>query len=830
MKKNIIVLGLVVLNLISLAVMAKTSVYTIKSLAEYQSAEAKAIAGDTILWAAGTFHDVVWAIGKDGIHVKAERPGAVIFSGSSKVEIKASGTTFIGFQFIGGKADGDVFKISGSNNRVEQLNFSGYHSNYYLNITTTGRRNVVRHCNFEKKPEDKQTSVLQIQVDEKEPGYNVVSHCSFKNHTAPPNAGGDYGIEALRIGYSYQAKFISRSIVEYCYFYRCNGDGEVISSKARENVYRYNTFDDNGESHFTLRHGSDNVVYGNFFLKGAGLRIKEGQNQMVYNNYFETGNYWTIRLENYKVDPLKNIVIAHNTFANSGSMRLGGKGDFPPADVKIANNFFYKSTAPVVDDLTGKETFSGNAIQETQKPNLSGFYAVNNPVHVNSAGLIQPVKRISEKKAFTPVAVLDIPELNDDPQIGLDISGNKRPGKVKSAGCFEPSGKAREVKPYASAQNTGPDYLRKNIGLALQVVENVWKGTVTKANQMMKEEPVTVTASTCKRSAGGKNDFYSEGDYWWPDPVNPTGPYIQKDGQTNPENFVAHRHAMIRLSEISATLTSAWLLTGKPKYADQVLKHLNAWFVAPETRMNPNMLYAQAIWGRFTGRGIGLIDAYHFVEVVRSVKMLEKHGGLTAEQVAPVKAWFSEFLNWMTTHQYGIDEMNAKNNHGTCWAVTAAAMADLTGNKEILKMCADRFKTVFLPAQMADDGSFPLELKRTKPYGYSLFNIDAMCNLAEILSTPDDNLWEFSTPDGKNLKKGMEYIFPFIADKSKWPFAKDIYIWEEWPVRQSSLLFAGLAYQNEEYIATFLRLPANPTHPEVIRNVPVRHPVIWLVK
>jgi hypothetical protein len=131
---------------------------------------------------------------------------------------------------------------------------------------------------------------------------------------------------------------------------------------------------------------------------------------------------------------------------------------------------------------------------------------------------------------------------------------------------------------------------------------------------------------------------------------------------------------------------------------------------------------------------------------------------------------------------------------------------------------------------MADDGSFPQELRRTKPYGYSLFNIDAMCNLAELLSTPEDNLWDFQTPDGKSLKKGMEYIFPFIADKSKWQFAKDIYIWDEWPVRQSSLLFAGLAYQNEAYINTFLRLPAKPTHPEVIRNLPVRHPVIWLTK
>ena len=824
------VFGFVFLFLISVPGLAKISVYSVNSLTEYLAAEAKAIPGDTISWDAGTFQDVILVIGKDGITIKSERPGATIFSGSSKVEIKANRITFSGFQFMGGKADGDVCRISGSNNLIEQLNFSGYHSNYYLNVTTTAQHNTIRYCNFERKPEDKQTSVMQIQVDEKQPGYHLVSHCSFKNHTAPPNAGGDYGIEALRIGYSYQAKFISRTIVEYCYFYRCNGDGEVISSKARENIYRYNTFDDNGESHFTLRHGSDNVVYGNFFLKGAGLRIKEGQNQMVYNNYFETGNYWTIKLENYKVDPLKNIVIAHNTFANSGSMKLGGKGDFQPAEVQLTNNLFFKSTAPVLDDLTGKETFYGNAFQEAQDQNIAGFYVPNTAILINSEGFFQPEKRISEGKARVPIQILDIPELNDDPQIRLDISGNKRSNKNKSAGNFEPSRKANPVKPHATVQNTGPDYLQKNTGLAQRIIENIRKETIVQAEQLMKEKPVTVTDSSCKRSAGGINDFYSEGDYWWPDPANPTGPYIQKDGQTNPENFVDHRHAMIRLSEISATLTSAWLLTGKQKYADQVLKHLNAWFVAPETRMNPNMLYAQAIWGRFTGRGIGLIDAYHFVEVVRSFKVMESNKGLSPEQLQPVKAWFSDFLNWMTTHQYGIDEMNARNNHGTCWAVTAAAMADLAGNQEVTKLCTDRFKTVFLPAQMADDGSFPQELRRTKPYGYSLFNIDAMCNLAEILSTPENNLWEFQTPDGKSLKKGMEYIFPFIADKSKWPFAKDIYIWDEWPVRQSSLLFAGMAYQNKEYITTFLRLPANPTHPEVIRNVPVRHPVIWLVK
>ena len=199
------------------------------------------------------------------------------------------------------------------------------------------------------------------------------------------------------------------------------------------------------------------------------------------------------------------------------------------------------------------------------------------------------------------------------------------------------------------------------------------------------------------------------------------------------------------------------------------------------------------------------------------------------DESAKIKKWFVDFLKWMTTHPYGIEEMNAKNNHGTCWFVTASIMAVLTDNKERIEFCRNRFKTDLLPNQMAVDGSFPLELSRTKPYGYSLFNMDAMANLAQILSTPDDNLWKYKTDNGRSLQKGMEFIYPYIRDKSTWPFPKDVYIWDRWPVRQSCLLFAGLACQNSSYIETFLKLPTLPTNPEVIRNLPVRHPVIWLI-
>src|SRR4051812_34429677 len=80
------------------------------------------------------------------------------------------------------------------------------------------------------------------------------------------------------------------------------------------------------------------------------------------------------------------------------------------------------------------------------------------------------------------------------------------------------------------------------------------------ANRYLAEKPITVTASQSPRSAGGKHDFFSEGDYWWPDPKNPDGPYVQRDGMTNPENFVAHRQALMRLSVQMPALSAVWLL------------------------------------------------------------------------------------------------------------------------------------------------------------------------------------------------------------------------------------------------------------------------------
>jgi hypothetical protein len=143
----------------------------------------------------------------------------------------------------------------------------------------------------------------------------------------------------------------------------------------------------------------------------------------------------------------------------------------------------------------------------------------------------------------------------------------------------------------------------------LSLVPEVLRAQIMQeAEWALQQEPITVTSETSPRTAGGKHDFFSEGDYWWPNPASPDSPYIQRDGMTNPNNFVAHRLAMIRFSRIVGALASAYMLTHDAKYYQLALKHCNAWFVDTVTRMNPNLLYAQAIKGRFTGRGIGIID------------------------------------------------------------------------------------------------------------------------------------------------------------------------------------------------------------------------------
>lgn len=368
---------------------------------------------------------------------------------------------------------------------------------------------------------------------------------------------------------------------------------------------------------------------------------------------------------------------------------------------------------------------------------------------------------------------------------------------------------------------------------AFDLIEVERDRILEKAEEYLGAEPETVASNVCERSEGTPHDFYSEGDYWWPNPEDPDGAYIRRDGETNPANFVAHRKAMVQFSDIIGTLTSAYIIVGKDdskqaeQYAAAAVRHLKAWFVDGKTRMNPSLLYGQAIKGKHSGRSIGIIDTIHLCEVARGAKILGQSNSFAPKDFAAVKQWFADYLNWINSHEYGLKEKLHHNNHGVCWSLQAAAFADLVGDEEVLAWVRNQFKTVYLAEMMNDEGGFPEELARTKPYGYSLFVIDAMAGLAQIASTDQDNLWAFELPDKRGMKLGMQFIVPFIKDKSKWKLPPDVQYWDEWPVRHPSLLLGGIHLDKAYYVRAWQRLEADPKTFEVLRNLPLRHPLLW---
>ena len=346
------------------------------------------------------------------------------------------------------------------------------------------------------------------------------------------------------------------------------------------------------------------------------------------------------------------------------------------------------------------------------------------------------------------------------------------------------------------------------------------------AAQYVDLPPRTITSYSSPRSPGGPHDYFSQADYFWPNPADPGGKYIDRDGQSNPDNFNDHRKAMIALSIQMPALTAAWLLTRDSRYGKHAADHLRAWFIALDTRMNPNLEYSQGVHGVSTGRSYGIIDTLHLVEVARAASILAPKMLTTLEQES-LQVWFREYLHWMKTSEKGIAERKTINNHAICWALQAAEFARLVGDEDIRNEVRTQYKDLFIPDQMAPNGSFPKELARTKPYSYSIFNFDTMAMLCQSLQDDRDDLFAFALPDGRGICKGAAFLYPYLRDKTTWPYKKDVEHFESLPVRSPGLLFTGLTCRHEDYLQLWTHLNPDPTDPEIIRNYPVRQPLLW---
>jgi hypothetical protein len=436
----------------------------VNSVSSFNAAQGIIGTGDTIAWINGNYANIDITVSKSGICVKSESSGGVVFSGSSKCMLSGDAVSFGGFQYIGGDiGTGEIIVIKGNGIRLSEINFSNYFAKKYVHIEAETQYNEIIHCNFENKPAAAAIGcTIQISTSPTVPGYHKIRYCSFSNYQG---TGGDYGNEPIRIGLGAEAANISRTVIEYCYF--CNtwrGDSETISVKCCENIIRYCTQEANPGGMFVFRIGDRNVAYGNFFITGSGgIRIKEANFIYCYNNYFEsagiTGQSNAITLD-YVSPNCKYIFFLYNTFVDCGNIDLGGTG---PSNIHFANNVFKKNSGAILTNPNGQTRWLGNIYWGTLGvPIDSGMWHIDPQLQFTIEGffgLSASSPAINASDTALP-AFLDIADIDDDPFILKDISGQSRPAirSLKDVGCDEYT-TGPMINRILKPQDTGPSYL-----------------------------------------------------------------------------------------------------------------------------------------------------------------------------------------------------------------------------------------------------------------------------------------------------------------------------------------------------------------------------------
>lgn len=293
------------------------------------------------------------------------------------------------------------------------------------------------------------------------------------------------------------------------------------------------------------------------------------------------------------------------------------------------------------------------------------------------------------------------------------------------------------------------------------------------ADSALKKPELSVTDKGMTPPGGLKHDYLSLSAYWWPDDSKPDGlPWIRKDGHVNPASKNDQSDG-VRLADFTArvqNLTLAWYFSGEQKYADKAASLLRTWFITPQTRMNPNLNYAQDVPGISPGRNAGVLDGRYFsTRIVDSLVLLGGNPAWTDNDEQQMRAWMQDYLTWLQGSKIAKKEGRTENNHGNWYVTQVSGIAWYLGDKAVIGDMAKLMKSK-LDVQLKPDGTQPAELARTRSFHYSYFNLQAISMMAVLAQKNGIDLWHYRTSQGGSVLKSLDFMARFTDPALPWPY------------------------------------------------------------
>lgn len=296
---------------------------------------------------------------------------------------------------------------------------------------------------------------------------------------------------------------------------------------------------------------------------------------------------------------------------------------------------------------------------------------------------------------------------------------------------------------------------------------------VSQGNQQYEElllKPVeSILDRQFKFPGDDSHDYASLSIYWWPDPVKKL-PYIQKDGEINPEVELYDAPRFRGMITTIKSLADAFKETGDKRFAENADKRLRVWFLNEKTRMNPALRYAQFIPGLYEATYHGLIEGDMLcTSFLDGISLFEEQQGLEPQTLEGLKDWFDKLKQWFLTSDLGKEEGAQNTNHGIWYDYQVARYAEFAGDKATLLKTLKNVGEKRIAVQIKADGRMPAEMKRTKSYSYVCYALQPLLMLAEMGDKYGVDIAGYTAPSGASVAQALKYALIQSKDPEKWP-------------------------------------------------------------
>lgn len=304
-----------------------------------------------------------------------------------------------------------------------------------------------------------------------------------------------------------------------------------------------------------------------------------------------------------------------------------------------------------------------------------------------------------------------------------------------------------------------------------------YRELIIRADTALAAKPASVMDKRSIPVSGDRHDYVSLARYWWPNPSDPKGAYVRRDGDTNPdiESNRFDRSALSRMAREADTLALAFYYSADRKYAEGAARVIRTWFLDPATAMNPNMNFAQAVPGVSNGRPEGVLDGASFIDVIDAAGLIGPSGALTPAETTAVEGWFSRYLDWMLSSPNGKAEGKASNNHGLWYDAQVARFALFARRPDIARRIVAAFPNARIAQQIDTSGALPEELTRTRSFHYSLYALGAAYTVADSAACLGIDLYR-AEEKGRSLRKATGYVAAYRDRAADWPYKE-----QGWP-------------------------------------------------